>query len=283
MLNNKEKINLILNEIDDSKEFTITNIEFRSDYFIFEHATDSICHFRVQELPDIKLGIWLCEADDDTYEIFGCHEDLIDKFKPSANTCFSNTEDFIKWLNAIQGAPKLFFATGFDFDYILEEDMNNLVEYSENKYNKYYEDKELKVLQAKQDYDRVLVFAKSIIETTANNIMAIYVTDNNSNGSSCSYRFTLMVVFNIDDSTIEETFTLLDSVVDDYNNEVQLLCRQERYRIDRSYVDLSSKYASVHSLEEIQLVHVQDSFNKLVINPKLKYNLELISQLMNFA
>jgi len=89
-----EKINNTnrINEILKSLNYTIQKKIFGSGYFLFDFEKNSICWFWLKEFPDWKFGIWL---NDNSYDIFGEHTILIDKFKPSASyMSFNNVQDF---------------------------------------------------------------------------------------------------------------------------------------------------------------------------------------------
>jgi len=84
---NKRKINNILSKC--WYRHYISNKKFMSGYFIFAHEPNSICHFKIDCLPEWKFGIWLNE--DGEYQVFGEHELMIDKFKPTS-TIISETD-----------------------------------------------------------------------------------------------------------------------------------------------------------------------------------------------
>ena len=77
---NKQRLEKIFNKIKNSN-LTITNKIFGNGYFIFTFGVNTVCHFNLKETPLWRYGIWL----DGKYgfQIFGEHEWLIDKFKPS--------------------------------------------------------------------------------------------------------------------------------------------------------------------------------------------------------
>lgn len=87
--NNTNKINSILKEIN----YTIEKKVFGNGYFVFTFEKNSICWFWLKEFKGWKFGIWL--NADNTYDIFGEHILLINKFKPSASyVSFDNVNDF---------------------------------------------------------------------------------------------------------------------------------------------------------------------------------------------
>ena len=74
---NKDRINKILEELD----YKVVKKYFGDGYFIFTFQKCSVSWFYLNEFPNWKFGIWL--NDKNGYSIFGEHEYLIDKFKPT--------------------------------------------------------------------------------------------------------------------------------------------------------------------------------------------------------
>ncbi|MGN0656961.1 MAG: hypothetical protein ACI4KR_09210 [Ruminiclostridium sp.] len=70
--------------------FHAKDISFGDTYFIGYHGDNSICHFRIKELPGWNFGIWFTYPDIDVkdspitgLQFFVRHKDDMDKFKPS--------------------------------------------------------------------------------------------------------------------------------------------------------------------------------------------------------
>lgn len=74
---NKDRINKILEELD----YKVVKKYFGDGYFIFTFQKCSVSWFYLNEFPNWRFGIWL--NDKNGYSIFGEHEYLIDKFKPT--------------------------------------------------------------------------------------------------------------------------------------------------------------------------------------------------------
>lgn len=89
MLNKREFIEKIFNEIEEESNYRLKIIDkvFGNGYYIFEFGEDSVCHFKIKGLKRWQFGLWIREDNDnETYVInlFGEHNDYIDKFKPTA-------------------------------------------------------------------------------------------------------------------------------------------------------------------------------------------------------
>jgi hypothetical protein len=97
----------ILNQI--KQHFKISSKRFGNEYFLCYMGEKSVCHFRLKETPQWKYGIWL--EDNNGFEIFGEHVDLIDKFKPSRTYVShkNDVEGFIEEIKNISKNPKLYF------------------------------------------------------------------------------------------------------------------------------------------------------------------------------
>jgi len=88
--------NLILDAIEDLKSetgFHFYDIKFGNGYFVFDYPKDSICWFKIKEIPGFRFAFW--RGDNVNLEYFGPEykdaelilftqaELLLDKFKPS--------------------------------------------------------------------------------------------------------------------------------------------------------------------------------------------------------
>lgn len=70
--------------------------KFLDGYFLFSYGENSVFHFILKELPDIKFGVW---SFDNKVEMFAEYIPYIDKLKPSASTYnFKNTEGMIAFI-----------------------------------------------------------------------------------------------------------------------------------------------------------------------------------------
>jgi len=110
---NKSRLENILTQVSD--KFTITKKTFGDGYFIFSFGQNTVCHFTLKETPLWKYGIWLTKQG---YQIFGEHEWLIDKFKPSATyLSFENEIDlFLEKVKVINENSKLCFVDSYTDD-----------------------------------------------------------------------------------------------------------------------------------------------------------------------
>lgn len=96
-----------IKQIEEDTGFHIIDIQLGDTYFLFKGSKDSICHFRVKEIPGFLFAFWNinrfsnirldlingAELWSDVYKIssktelvfFTQYEDYIDKFKPSCS------------------------------------------------------------------------------------------------------------------------------------------------------------------------------------------------------
>ena len=89
MLSKKEVIEKIFNEIEEESNHRLKVIDkvFGNGYYIFEFGEDSVCNFKIKGLKRWTFGLWIRkDNDNESYVInlFGEHNDYIDKFKPTA-------------------------------------------------------------------------------------------------------------------------------------------------------------------------------------------------------
>ncbi len=157
--NNTNAINSILEKLN----YKVVRKVFGDGYFIFTFQKNSICWFWLKEFPNWRFGIWLNK--DETYSIFGEHDLLIDKFKPSA-TYISETNviDFNNILKNILNKTKE------HLEYM--NDIKEAIEY-ENKINNY----NFKIFNKVKDF---------IKEFNKNNKLELVLKDN---GENCSPRY----------------------------------------------------------------------------------------------
>lgn len=105
MLNKKEIIEQIFNKIEEESNYCLKVINkiFGNGSYIFEFGEDSVCHFKIKGLKRWQFGLWIREDNDgENYvvDIFGEHEDYIDKFKPTATRIthkFKYVDEYDLW------------------------------------------------------------------------------------------------------------------------------------------------------------------------------------------
>ena len=250
MENNLKRHETILNEI--SKHFTIKDKEF-SQWWDNEN---DICYFYLEDTPNWKYAIRL--EDENNFVIFGEHEELIDKFKPSCTYLDyeNNVEGFIQEIKKIAENPKLYFVDSMTYGEALEpwtehkwsEDDITYVGYQvvreyndksklwdkfkrdksikqedfvNKEYNEFYKSK-LQRLED-EDFDKEYAFNYFKELTKHENIIAIGIKDMNKSGGNSSPRYYIYVVVNENNFT-QETFTnfyyeLKDNIREsNYNN-----------------------------------------------------------------
>ena len=89
----KELVNDFLDDLEKETKFHIIDRKFGNVYFIFEYKDDSICHFKVKELPEYTFAIWSMnnvnkdywslEYKEADFVLFAQATKFIDKFKPT--------------------------------------------------------------------------------------------------------------------------------------------------------------------------------------------------------
>ena len=232
-MDNLERHKLILNEI--SKHFTIKDKEFKQWW---DNKND-ICYFFLGDTPNWKYAIRL--EDKNNYVIFGEHEELIDKFKPSCTYLDykNDAEGFIKEVKNIAENPKLYFVDSMTYGEALEPwvehkwNDNDIIyvgyqvvrEYNDKtklwnkfrrdesitqedfvnkEYNEFYKSKLQRLEDEDSDKEYAFNYFKELIKHE--NIIAIGIKDMNKGGWKCSPRYDIYVVVNENNFT-QETFT----------------------------------------------------------------------------
>ena len=91
-LSNKALIESALDNLQKDSKMHFYNIEFGNSYFVFDLGKNSICHFKIKEIPGFIFAIWTKScfnseqfncSDSDELIIFSQFERYLDKFKPS--------------------------------------------------------------------------------------------------------------------------------------------------------------------------------------------------------
>lgn len=95
-MSRRNLINSFLDNLSKRANVTILDIKYKSDYFVFNYGKDSICHFRIKELPDFLFAVWKGSnvnldyygADFKDAELLFFTQPIltIDKFKPSRSS-----------------------------------------------------------------------------------------------------------------------------------------------------------------------------------------------------
>ena len=242
--NNKAKIDNILNQI--SINFTITDKIYDNGYFVFTFGQNTVCHFTLKETPLWKYGIWL---DDKGFKIFGEHEWLIDKFKPSRTylSYENDVKSFIKEVKAISKYPKLYFVDSYTsgdalvayekedwgdgefsfkgyqairefneetqlWDKFRRDESITQEEFVNKKWDEYCKQRE----ETEQGHEFDRKFAFDFFKTIPNMysyITAVGIYDRDKNGWKCSPRYDIKVI--VDSSMIQEKFDNLYDELDD--------------------------------------------------------------------
>jgi hypothetical protein len=275
-LTNSKRQNDILDQL--SKHFTIQNKQFINGYFMFYHGENSVCHFSIKETPNWKYGIWL--EENNKFEIFGEHKELIDKFKPS-RCCVShenNLEEFIQEVKNISNNPKLYFVESLTgcalVDWKEEYDINGNIshirgyqvirEYNEetkcwdkfrrdksitqdifveNKYNEFMNNNRIE--KENEEFDRRYAFKFfKELPNLFDEIVAVGINDKNKKGWICSPRYEIKIV--IDKNVNQEKFDTL-------YNQLDELIRNKNYSDERkSYEHKFDLYGCFDDIKDIK-------------------------------
>ena len=139
-LSNKELIENAFKQIEQETGFHIIDKKYLDGYFVFTGSKDSVCHFRIKEIPRFLFGVWTIDHFDnikeqinegkttwaDIYRIdsksdlvfFAQYERELDKFKPSRS-------------GFVAGAYRIAYESNFNSDeirYIEEWEMRELID-----------------------------------------------------------------------------------------------------------------------------------------------------------
>lgn len=269
MNNNLERHGVILNEI--SKHFTIKSKEFSQWW---NNENDS-CYFYLSETPKWKYAIRLEEADNE-FVIFGEHEELIDKFKPSCTYLdYENEiERFIEEVKKIAENPKLYFVDSMTYGEALEPWVEHkcgagdityagyqvIREYNketklwdkfrrdesitqEDFVNKEYEEYQNKKLQEIKEIEHDRQYAFSFFKELINisdEIVAVGIVDKNKGGWRCSPRYDIKVVVNknISDEKLDKLYDDLEELIYNKNCLDEVKTSEHRFSIDDCYDNL---------------------------------------------
>ncbi len=103
---NKDFINNFLNTIEKEFKIHCTQRRFCDGYFVFEYGDNSVCRFKIKEIPEFTFGIWLSNnVNLDYYEpefrnskliLFAQPTINIDKFKPSRSVFCEPVERYLE-------------------------------------------------------------------------------------------------------------------------------------------------------------------------------------------
>lgn len=132
---NVNTLKKVFNEL--KKNFKIYDVKTGDGYFVFNMGKCSTCTFRIKETPNWLYGIWL---DGNKFDIFGEHDELIDKFKPSRTYLSYNNKEmsfkdcinnFSNDVNNISKNPKIYFVDSLNWWGTLEPWKEYIDEYGD--------------------------------------------------------------------------------------------------------------------------------------------------------
>lgn len=186
---NRNKHQEILSIISQNG-FTLDNVYYLDGYFIFPFEKSAVCHFRLKELPNYLLAIWLNVDEEHKIQLFAEHYDYLDKFKPSAVNYLSyNVYEFIDMIKDIKH--------NYDYHYVSytetldRNDKQKIKEILDEIQEEKEKERENDYLDWKYTFD----FFKSGIFNLIPELVSVGIKDENVGGADCSprYRLTLEV------------------------------------------------------------------------------------------
>jgi len=250
---NKKRIENILNKIT-SNNFNITSKIFGDGYFIFTFGYNTVCHFTLKQTPLWEYGIWLNGKN--RFQIFGEHEWLIDKFKPSVTYLSYNNDiaGFIKEVKLISENHKLYFVDSLtsgdalvayekedwgngEFSYkgyqaireyneetqlwdkFRRDELITQEEFVDSKYDEFMKEK----LQEEENKEYNKLFAFNFFKELPNifpDIKVVGIRDGNKNGWKCSPRYDIKILVdkNLSSEEVDKLYDELDELVQNRNN-----------------------------------------------------------------
>lgn len=262
MMTNIEKHEWIFKNI--LKDFTIENEIYLSSYFIWDREDDSICHFWVKEIPNWKFGIWLRENEDIEFEMFCEHEELIDKFKPSA--CYFSLkypethpiqqyeysiESFLEKLNDMKLNPKKHFVNSLTGD-VEEIPLEEQEEYINKEWDEYWAEKEQKKKDIENDKQLAMKFCKELLNN--DNIFAVGLIDLCKGGWITNPQYHCRVVLKSKE------------VTDDEIDKIQEYIEINANKNNKSYkhkIGTSNRYIKFYEQDNCTKEEVEDELKKL--------------------
>lgn len=267
---NTNQQNKLLKEI--SKHFTIKEKQFGNGYFIFSMGINAVCHFELVDTPGWRYGIWL---DGKKYRVFGEHNDLIDKFKPSA-TYVSFDDDlssFIDVVKKIKENPKLYFVDSLTrgealvafeqykhgkdvyyegyqvkrlynestelWDIIVRDETITQEAFVEKEYSEFQAEKEKKAKEFEEDKQYAMNFFKEL-PNLDKDILAVGVFDSNKKGFICNPRFDLRIILSpgFSEKEFEEKFYEIDKLIHEKNYANERKGWENRFELSDGYDDV---------------------------------------------
>lgn len=224
-----------------SKSFTVENLLMQNEYYFYDLGFNGICYFSVKEIPDWQFAIWL--RDKGNYNIFGCPNDLIDKFKPSSCELSYNQDSLAKFiceLNQIIEEPIIKFVEAMG----LKDKSTIDFEKAKTIYDNFYNEKRKRINEEENNRKKVFDFFRSIL-TMYNEVIKVGVVDGNLDGFSCTPRYNIRVLLskNISDDMLEQIYNEINNltyeVVDAYSeHQCSLHCvsTEESYIKNCDYI-----------------------------------------------
>ena len=281
---NKSKLENILTQV--LEKFTITKKTFGDGYFIFSFGQNTVCHFTLKETPLWKYGIWLTKKG---YQIFGEHEWLIDKFKPSRTyLSFENNIDlFLDKVKAINEDSKLYFVDSYTdgnalvayekvgwgdgefyyhgyqcirefneetelYNQFRRDESATQQEYVEKQWNKFVEME----IQTEENHEFDRLFAFNFFKELPNmfsQIKMVGIRDENKDGCWCSPRYNIKVL--VDQNISQEG---LDNLYEELGNLVHSKNYSEERKSHEHQFSLIGCYDHVKDIRDCNYKYYRD-------------------------
>ena len=91
-MTNKEIKEAIFKELKE-RQIEVINPSVGNGYYLFDFGEESVVHFHIKGCKRWLWGIWITHDENKTnINLFGEHEDYIDKFKPTQTAIAVKTE-----------------------------------------------------------------------------------------------------------------------------------------------------------------------------------------------
>jgi len=253
---NKIILENILSQISDN--FTIIKKTFGNGYFIFSLW---------------KYGIWLTKKG---FQIFGEHEWLVDKFKPSATylSLENDVDLFLEKVKTISEMPKLYFVDSYTdgsalvayekvdwgdgefyykgyqcirefneetqlYNQFRRDESIIQQEYIENQWNEFIEMR--KQTEENHEFDRLFAFNFfTELPNMFSCIKVVGIRDENKGGSWCSPRYNIKVLVDrhISDEELDTQFEELDNLIHKKNYSKKRKSHEHQFSLTGCYDDV---------------------------------------------
>lgn len=213
------------------KHYKIKDKKYHDGYFVIYKGICSICIFRIKEIPEWLFGIWLTEEG---FKIFGEHEELIDKFKPSKTyiSYENDIEGFMNEIEQLEQDKELYFVDSLTYGDALEKydrGSEEQKEFVKQVYNNFKQEQEERLNLENNDRKFIFNYLKNLL-SYKNGIKAIGVYDRNTRNTRVSPRYGIKVIVDRDVDNIIELANYLDRDMFEINLSQEKLTNEHQIR-----------------------------------------------------